>query len=220
MSHPPYPPYQPYPPQQITDLRPWWQTSGARLGFIATAAVLMALNEGLGLLAMAAAITLIWISSKPAGHPWPVWQRIVATIVTFILCATIAGLAHPKPPTPKTPAPAPTVSTTSPAPATTTPAPTSPPATTPTPTETTPSPTPTTAPPTTAPTTAAPTHAHTTRPTRTPTPAPTPEEDDAPSGRIVSPGAYCSPAGATGRTSKGTPMTCRTAADGKLRWKS
>ncbi|MFJ3861416.1 hypothetical protein ACIPRL_34970 [Streptomyces sp. NPDC090085] len=36
----------------------------------------------------------------------------------------------------------------------------------------------------------------------------------------VTPGAYCDRAGATGRTSKGTRMTCKTASDGRLRWKS
>ncbi|QKG24040.1 hypothetical protein [Actinomadura verrucosospora] len=36
----------------------------------------------------------------------------------------------------------------------------------------------------------------------------------------VHPGAFCSPAGATGKTAKGTPMVCAPGSDGKLRWKS
>lgn len=38
---------------------------------------------------------------------------------------------------------------------------------------------------------------------------------------VVHPGAYCAPAGARGRTVKGTPMTCRTTTtDSRARWRS
>lgn len=38
---------------------------------------------------------------------------------------------------------------------------------------------------------------------------------------VVHPGAFCAPAGATGHTTKGTPMTCRTSAtDSRNRWRS
>ncbi|GAA2149428.1 hypothetical protein [Actinomadura napierensis] len=37
---------------------------------------------------------------------------------------------------------------------------------------------------------------------------------------VVTPGAFCSPAGATGHTAKGTPMVCAPGSDGKLRWRS
>ena len=36
--------------------------------------------------------------------------------------------------------------------------------------------------------------------------------------RVVSPGAFCSPSGETGSTSKGTPMRCGPASDGRDRW--
>ncbi|MEV7415356.1 hypothetical protein [Streptomyces sp. NPDC089919] len=36
--------------------------------------------------------------------------------------------------------------------------------------------------------------------------------------RVVHPGAFCSPAGATGVTSRGTPMVCGPAADHRNRW--
>lgn len=48
-------------------------------------------------------------------------------------------------------------------------------------------------------------------------PAPAP----APAPSVVHPGAYCSTAGATGVTSAGTPMVCKTTAtDSRLRWRS
>ncbi|MBT2384176.1 hypothetical protein [Streptomyces sp. ISL-11] len=37
---------------------------------------------------------------------------------------------------------------------------------------------------------------------------------------VVHPGSYCSPAGATGVTKKGTPMVCGPASDGRNRWHS
>ncbi|HEU5026241.1 MAG TPA: hypothetical protein VFV01_15090 [Spirillospora sp.] len=39
-------------------------------------------------------------------------------------------------------------------------------------------------------------------------------------GGTVTPGAFCSPEGATGKTAKGTPMICTKAPDGRLRWKA
>ncbi|GAA2239114.1 hypothetical protein GCM10010430_20340 [Kitasatospora cystarginea] len=38
------------------------------------------------------------------------------------------------------------------------------------------------------------------------------------SGPVVHPGAFCSPEGATGITSKGTPMVCGRTSDGRDRW--
>jgi hypothetical protein len=37
---------------------------------------------------------------------------------------------------------------------------------------------------------------------------------------IVHPGAFCSPQGATGRTTAGTRMVCEPASDGRNRWGS
>jgi hypothetical protein len=37
---------------------------------------------------------------------------------------------------------------------------------------------------------------------------------------VVHPGAFCSPEGATGHTTKGTPMVCEPASDGRDRWQS
>jgi len=37
---------------------------------------------------------------------------------------------------------------------------------------------------------------------------------------LVHPGAFCSPQGATGHTSAGTPMVCEPASDGRNRWQS
>jgi hypothetical protein len=87
------------------------------------------------------------------------------------------------------------------------------------------------APTTAAPTTSAPTrvtsppapratHTATHRPTVTRTAAPThraaPTHTAPPPARVVHPGAYCAPEGATGRTAKGTLMRC-TLKDGEAR---
>lgn len=42
----------------------------------------------------------------------------------------------------------------------------------------------------------------------------------APNEGVVHPGAFCSPQGATGHTSAGTPMVCEPASDGRDRWQS
>jgi hypothetical protein len=49
-----------------------------------------------------------------------------------------------------------------------------------------------------------------------PPPPPPPPPDEG----VVHPGAFCSPSGATGHTSKGTPMVCGPASDGRDRWHS
>ena len=55
-----------------------------------------------------------------------------------------------------------------------------------------------------------------TTPTATPTPSPTQEAAAA----TVSPGAFCSPAGATGKSANGTTYTCKTSAtDTRNRWR-
>ena len=51
-------------------------------------------------------------------------------------------------------------------------------------------------------------------------PAPAPVPAPAPAPGVVHPGSFCSPAGSVGVTSKGTPMVCATAKDGRLRWRS
>ena len=56
-------------------------------------------------------------------------------------------------------------------------------------------------------------------PTPTPTPTPTPPSSGPDEG-IVHPGAFCSPEGATGQTTAGTPMVCEPASDGRDRWRS
>ncbi|MEU3570744.1 hypothetical protein AB0E96_20325, partial [Kitasatospora sp. NPDC036755] len=43
---------------------------------------------------------------------------------------------------------------------------------------------------------------------------------DGGSAGTVHSGSFCSPAGATGVTSKGTPMVCGPGSDGRNRWKS
>ena len=53
------------------------------------------------------------------------------------------------------------------------------------------------------------------QPSRPPPPPPSPPDEG-----VVHPGAFCSPAGATGHTSKGTPMVCGPASDGRDRWHS
>jgi hypothetical protein len=79
--------------------------------------------------------------------------------------------------------------------------------------------------PTTTPrtTTAAP-RTTTAAPRTTTAPRPTtaaPTTAAAPAGKTVSPGAFCSPEGATGVTSKGTAMVCKTSAtDTRARWRS
>ena len=40
------------------------------------------------------------------------------------------------------------------------------------------------------------------------------------SGTVVTPGSFCPTAGSGAVTSKGKPVTCRTASDGRLRWKT
>jgi hypothetical protein len=56
----------------------------------------------------------------------------------------------------------------------------------------------------------------TTAPKPTPSsPAPSPPDEG-----IVHPGAFCSPQGATGRTTAGTRMVCEPASDGRNRWRS
>ena len=58
--------------------------------------------------------------------------------------------------------------------------------------------------------------------TPTPTPTPTPTATPTPSAQtlIVTPGAFCSPAGATGKSSKGVAYTCKTSpTDTKNRWR-
>ncbi|WP_091547833.1 hypothetical protein [Modestobacter sp. DSM 44400] len=53
-----------------------------------------------------------------------------------------------------------------------------------------------------------------------PAPAPAPAPEPAPA-RAVTPGAFCSPEGATGYTVKGTPMVCSTKpGDVRARWRS
>jgi hypothetical protein len=64
------------------------------------------------------------------------------------------------------------------------------------------------------------THTRAPTPVRTRAPVTTHAPAPAPSG-IVHPGAFCSSAGATGVTSRGTPMICRTTStDSRLRWRS
>jgi hypothetical protein len=54
-----------------------------------------------------------------------------------------------------------------------------------------------------------------------PKPAPPPPPSSGPPDEgVVHPGAFCSPPGATGRTSAGTPMVCGPASDGRDRWHS
>jgi hypothetical protein len=50
--------------------------------------------------------------------------------------------------------------------------------------------------------------------------APKPSPPSPPYEGIVHPGAFCSPRGATGRTSAGTPMVCEPASDARNRWRS
>lgn len=55
----------------------------------------------------------------------------------------------------------------------------------------------------------------------TPPSPPAPQPPSPPSGQVVTPGAFCSVEGATGVTSTGLPMVCRTSAtDSRLRWRS
>jgi hypothetical protein len=53
-----------------------------------------------------------------------------------------------------------------------------------------------------------------------PAPAPTPTAPPAPGTRVVHPGAFCAPPGATGVTNVGTAMVCGPASDGRNRWHS
>jgi Protein of unknown function (DUF2510) len=95
-------------------------------------------------------------------------------------------------------------------------------ATNPVPSSTSTTAVPTTLPPTTVP----PTEPPTTAPPATAPPAPAPSETPAPAAQqVVTPGAFCSPVGATGVTSAGTPMVCSaTSASGtpytQPRWRS
>ena len=50
--------------------------------------------------------------------------------------------------------------------------------------------------------------------------APAPAPAPAPGPGVVHPGSFCSPGGAVGVTSKGTPMVCGPGSDGRLRWRS
>ena len=59
------------------------------------------------------------------------------------------------------------------------------------------------------------------KPTPTPPSPPPPAPPSSPPDEgIVHPGAFCSPEGATGHTSAGTPMVCGPASDGRNRWHS
>ncbi len=52
-------------------------------------------------------------------------------------------------------------------------------------------------------------------------PPPPPPPSSEPSNGVVHPGAFCSPPGARGVTSHGTPMVCKTSATGsRYRWRS
>jgi hypothetical protein len=52
-------------------------------------------------------------------------------------------------------------------------------------------------------------------------PTPTASPPDTPTGTVVHPGAFCTPAGATGVTAAGTAMVCRTSpTDSRLRWRA
>jgi hypothetical protein len=51
-----------------------------------------------------------------------------------------------------------------------------------------------------------------------PPPPPAPPPPPPPYEGVVHPGAFCSPPGATGVTTKGTPMVCGLASDGRYRW--
>jgi hypothetical protein len=53
-----------------------------------------------------------------------------------------------------------------------------------------------------------------------PRPTPTSTTSTYSGGRVVHPGAFCSPAGATGQSSTGKAMTCGPASDGRNRWHS
>ena len=58
------------------------------------------------------------------------------------------------------------------------------------------------------------------KPKPKPPPPPPPPPSGPPDEGIVHPGAFCSPAGATGETTAGTPMVCGPASDGRDRWHS
>lgn len=53
-----------------------------------------------------------------------------------------------------------------------------------------------------------------------PAPSPSPTPSSPPDEGVVHPGAFCSPLGATGHTTAGTPMVCGPASDGRDRWHS
>jgi len=58
------------------------------------------------------------------------------------------------------------------------------------------------------------------RPKPNPPPPPPPSQPSPPDEGVVHPGAFCSPEGATGHTTAGTPMVCEPASDGRDRWQS
>jgi hypothetical protein len=59
------------------------------------------------------------------------------------------------------------------------------------------------------------------KPRPKPKPPPSPPSPSAPPDEgVVHPGAFCSPDGATGHTTAGTPMVCGPASDGRDRWHS
>ncbi len=49
--------------------------------------------------------------------------------------------------------------------------------------------------------------------------SPTPQRSTAPTRRLVTPGAFCTPEGATSRTSTGTPMVCKSKDGDQPRWR-
>lgn len=58
-------------------------------------------------------------------------------------------------------------------------------------------------------------------PSEPPQAAPSPPSSGHPAVRVVTPGAFCTPPGASGRTAAGTPMTCRAAGgESRARWRS
>ena len=90
------------PPTPAPTRLSWWQTTAARLAFVGAAAVLMVVDEVLGVFAMLAALVLLWVRRKSVGHPWRVWQRGCASFGAFLLCTIVAGVAHPVPDEPRT----------------------------------------------------------------------------------------------------------------------
>jgi hypothetical protein len=135
-------------------------------------------------------------------------QRILliglAGILGSIAIGSMWGISHPTHPRPRPSAsPSPSIATPTPVPPPTITPPTTPPA------ATTP---PAGPPPTTLPPVTTPTSANDLAPGDDPAPAP---------GRVVTPGAYCSPEGATGYSRSGDVEVCRrSATDSHLRWRA